>query len=99
MKEHARGLVIGCLLLALALPVLYVGGEGAFYLATGMSHFPPGSGYRALYYPLDALGDRWPAVYDARESLASAWLRLGDDSERRVYIRENPWPGFTLDVF
>lgn len=99
MKDHARGIMIGCVVLTLALPLLYVGGEGGFYLATGRSHFPPGSGYRTLYYPLDAVGDRWPAVDDARESLACVWLRLGRDPDRRGYIRGNPWPGFTLDVF
>jgi hypothetical protein len=94
-----RAFVVTFLGFALTLPVLYVGGEGAFYLATGRSHFPPGSGYRTLYRPLDSLGDRWPAIYDSRQSLAGVWLRLGSDPERRVFIRGNPWPGVTLDVF
>jgi hypothetical protein len=98
MKDHARGFAVTLIVFVLALPVLYVGGEGSFYLATGRSHFPPGSGYRTLYAPLDALGDRWPAVDDARESTASVWLRFDSDPERRIFIRGNHWPGFTLDV-
>jgi hypothetical protein len=99
MQRTARAFALTALVLLATLLVLYVGGEGAFYLATGRSHFPPGSGYRKLYYPLDSLGDRWPAVDDARETLATAWLRLGSDPDRRIYLRGNPWPGFTLDVF
>jgi hypothetical protein len=99
MQRTVRTSVLTILVLLVTLPILYVGGEGACYLATGRSHFPPGSGYRTLYAPLDSLGDRWPAVDDARESLASVWLRLGSDPDRRIFIRGNPWPGFTMDVF
>lgn len=99
MRSTARAFVLTTIVLLVMLPILYVGGEGAFYLATGRSHFPPGSGYRTIYAPLDALGDRWPAVDDARKSLASVWISLGSNPDRRVFIRGNPWPGFTLDVF
>lgn len=99
MKDQARGFVIAAIFLAITLPVLYVGGEGAIYLATGKTYFPPGSGYRALYAPLDWAGDRWPAVYDGREALANGWLGLSGDPDRRAFIRPNFWNGFTLDVF
>lgn len=99
MKERARGFLIGSVVLMLALPVLYVGSEGAWYLATDESHFAERSTYRTIYTPLDAISDRWPAVYNARESLANCWQRFGSDPDRRIYIRGNPWPGFTLDVF
>ena len=99
MQRTGRAFTVAAVILAIVLLALYVGGEGAFYLATGKSHFPPGSGYRKLYAPLDRAGDRWPAVYDARQSLANTWLRLSGDSDRRAFVRPNPWPGLTLDVF
>ena len=99
MQRVSRAIAVAAIILAIVLPALYVGGEGAFYLATGKSHFPPGSGYRKLYAPLDRAGDRWPAVYDARQSLANAWLQLSSDSDRRAFVRPNFRTGFTLDVF
>lgn len=99
MKEHARGLVIGSILLLLALPVLYVGGEGVWYLASGESHFPSDSAYRRVYAPLDWAGNHWPQVYEAREGLANFWLRLSSDSSRRAQIDPNvlPSPYFSSD--
>ncbi|HEV7282654.1 MAG TPA: hypothetical protein VGN57_20785 [Pirellulaceae bacterium] len=86
MIRTARAFALTALVLLGTLPILYVGAEGVFYLATGTLHFPPNSGYRTLYYPLDALGDRWPAIYDARESLANVWLRLSNDPLHKAVI-------------
>lgn len=87
MKEHARGFVIGSIVLMLALPVLYIGGEGACYLATGESHFGEGSTYRTFYAPLDWAGDHWPEVYEGRQRLANGWIRLSGDRSREAHVR------------
>lgn len=86
MKDQARGFVIGSILLTLALPVLYVGSEGVWYLATGESHFRAGSTYRTVYAPLDWAGDRWPKVYLGRQRLANGWLMLSGDPSREAHV-------------
>ncbi|HEV7282653.1 MAG TPA: hypothetical protein VGN57_20780 [Pirellulaceae bacterium] len=96
MKEHARGLVIGGVVLTLALPALYIGSEGVWYLASGQRRFSAGSSYRTVYAPLDWAGDRLPPVYEARQALANGWLRLSiaDSRGAQVDPHELPWPYF-----
>jgi hypothetical protein len=92
MKDHARGFVIGSIVLMLALPVLYVGSEGAWYLATGESHFAPGSSYRTVYALLDSASDRCQPMYECRQRLADGWIRLSCDPSREAHVRPNLLP-------